>query len=72
MTTMVRTPSILSRTSYSEATLFGFLLRSLQMVEINGLYTSTVSGLAALPKQLFQALAPPKAIVTQYRLHVAS
>ena len=72
MTTMVGTPSVLSRILYGQATLSGFLLRSLQMIEINGLYTSTVSGLAALPKHLFQALAPPKAIITQYRLHVAS
>ena len=42
------------------------------MVEINGLYNSTVSGLAALPKQLFQTLVPPKAVITQYRLHVVS
>ena len=72
MTTMVGILSILLRISYGQATLSGFLLPSLKMVEINGLYNSTVSGLAALPKQLFQALAPPKATITQYRLHVAS
>ena len=72
MTTMVGVLSLLLRISYGQATLSGFLLRCLEMVEINGLYNSTVSGLAALPKQLFQALAPPKANITQYRLHVAS
>ena len=72
MTTMVGILSIFLRISYGKATLSGVLLRSLQMVEISGLYNSTVSGLAALHKQLFQALAPPKANITQYRLHVAS
>lgn len=72
MTTMVGILSISLRISYGQATLSGIPFRSLKMVEINGLYNPTVSGLAALPKQLFQALVPPKAIITQYRLHVAS
>ena len=72
MTTMVGILSILSRRSYGQVTVSGIPFRFLKMVEINDLYNPTVSGLAALPKQLFQVLVPPKAIITQYKLHVAS